>query len=70
MQLYSVLVITIIFPYAVRYFFMRRLGLNEVTYIMLYIYALALFTIGYPWVGAFSLIHVTYLFLMDYLTLN
>jgi len=69
-QLYSILVITIIFPYAVRYFFILRLGLNEIAYIMLYIYALALFTIGYPLVGALSLIHVTCLFITDYLSLN
>ena len=70
MQLYSIFVITIIFPYAVRYIFMHRLGLNEATYIMLYIYALALFTIGFPIVGVISLIHVTYLFITDYLSLH
>ncbi|MCA9275772.1 MAG: hypothetical protein KDA29_07085 [Phycisphaerales bacterium] len=70
MQLYSIFVITIIFPYAVRYIFMHRLGLNEITYFMLYIYALALFTIGFPLVGAFSLIHVTYLFITDYASID
>jgi hypothetical protein len=68
-QLYSVLVITIIFPLAVRYF-MARLGLNDFAYVMLYIYSLALFTLGYPYVAIFSLIYVTVIFLYDYLSLS
>jgi hypothetical protein len=68
-QLYALIVITIVFPYAVR-FFMSRLGLDTLSYFMLYIYALALFTIGYPLVGVFSLIHVTVIFISDYASLK
>ena len=70
MQLYSILVITTIFPLAVHYFFMHRLGLNELTYVMLFIYALALFTIGYPLVGAFTLVYVAVIFFMDYISMK
>ncbi len=69
MQLYSILVITIIFPLALRYV-MARLGLNELSYIMLFIYALALFTLGYPLVGAFTLLYITVLFITDYTSLK
>jgi hypothetical protein len=68
-QLYSILVITIIFPLALRYL-MARLGLNELSYIMLFIYALALFTLGYPLVGTFTLIYVVVIFLYDYLSIK
>jgi hypothetical protein len=68
-QLYSILVITIIFPFAVRAL-MARLGLNEIGYIMLFIYALALFTLGYPFVGAFTLIYVVAVFFKDYASLE
>ena len=68
MQLYSILVITIIFPLAVHYFFIHRLGLNELGYFMLFIYALALFTLGYPFVGAFTLLYVVLIFLKDYIS--
>ncbi len=69
MQLYSILVITIIFPLAVRAL-MARLGLNELAYIMLFIYALALFTLGYPLVATFSLIYITVIFITDYTSLK
>ena len=69
MHLYSILVITIIFPLAVRAL-MARLGLNELAYIMLFIYALALFTLGYPLVGAFTLIYVVAVFFKDYASLE
>ncbi len=70
MQLYSILVITIIFPLAVHYFFVTRLGLNELAYIMLFIYALALFTLGYPLVAIFSLAYIAVIFLYDYLAIK
>ncbi|MBO6741033.1 MAG: hypothetical protein JJ916_14355 [Phycisphaerales bacterium] len=69
MQLYSILVITIIFPIALRYV-MARHGLNELSYIMLFIYALALFTLGYPLVGTFTLLYITVLFITDYTSLK
>ncbi len=50
------------------YFFIRRLGLNELGYFMLFIYALALFTLGYPFVGAFTLVYVVLIFFKDYIS--
>jgi len=69
-QLYSILVITIIFPLVVYYIFVTRLGLNELAYIMLFIYALALFALGYPLVATFSLAYVAIIFLYDYLSIK
>jgi len=68
-QLYSLIVITIIFPYAVR-FSMTRLGHNELAYIMLWAYTIGLFAMGYPLISLISLIHNTVLFIMDYSSLK
>jgi len=68
-QLYSILVITIIFPFAV-HALMARLGLNEIGYVMLFIYALALFTLGYPLVATFTLAYIAVIFLYDYLAIK